>query len=59
VAGVTPVAQSGVAEASEGPGAEDAEVVAAGEGEWRASGRKGCDGCARWECHRVFYFEKW
>jgi hypothetical protein len=37
------------------PGAEDGEVVAAGDGEWGASGRKGHDGYARWECHRVFF----
>jgi hypothetical protein len=56
VAGATPVAQSGVAEASEGPGVEDGAVVAAGDGEWWASGRKGRDVYARWECHRVFLF---
>jgi hypothetical protein len=36
-ADATPAAQPGVTEVSEGPGAEEAEVVATGEGERRAS----------------------
>jgi hypothetical protein len=33
-------------EASEGPGVEEAEVIAAGEGERKASGKERCEGCA-------------
>ena len=50
--------QPGIAEASEGPGAEEAGVVTAGEGERRASGSERRDGRASWECRRLFYFEK-
>jgi hypothetical protein len=56
---MTPAAQPGVAEASEGPKAEGAEVVAAGEGEQRVSGRERCDSHASWACRCLFfYFEK-
>jgi hypothetical protein len=55
---VSPAAQLDVAEASEGPGAEEAEVVVAGEGERQASGSERCDGRANWECRRLFYFAK-
>jgi hypothetical protein len=40
------VAEADIAKAGEGPGAEEAEVVADGEGEHRASGREHRNGCA-------------
>ena len=40
----TLAAQYGAAEANEGPGVEEVEVVVIGEGERRASGRERCDG---------------
>jgi hypothetical protein len=50
VASVTPTAQPSIAEASEGPRAEEVEVVAAREGERRASViRERRDGRASWE----------
>jgi hypothetical protein len=47
--------QLNVVEASEGPGAEEAEVVAAGEGKRRPSGRERRDDHASWECCRIFF----
>jgi hypothetical protein len=47
--------QPGVTEASEGPRMEEAEVVVAGEGERRTSGRECRDSRASWDCHRLFF----
>jgi hypothetical protein len=51
---VTLAVQPGIAEASEGPRAEEAKMVTAGEGEQEASGRERCDGRASWERRRLF-----
>ena len=53
---MTLAAEPGVVEAGEGSGAEEAEVVAAGEDERRASGKERRDDRASWKyCRRLLF----